>query len=384
MKYWYGYLTAAIFAVMTMALKQLGQRYSQLVDMIYPYVTRSVQSLLAVWTSSVDFNVWQVAVVAAVVVALAALVLTILFKRSIIQWGGWVLAVVSIFACLNTAIYGLNYYTGPIENDLRLDMQPYSQEELAEVTTYYRDRAGELAVQMNRDDEGNVVFSDFETLASQTGNGYRHLVLERYFSIFGGDYTPVKQLGWADRYTSMGITGFTCFLTGEAAVNPQIPPQSLPFTMAHEMAHRLCVARENEANFAAFLACEASESPEYQYSGYFMAYRYCLSELRTSSPETAGAIASGSVGELQHDMDAYDLFFRKNQDKDATEFGSKVNDTYLKASGDKAGIASYGKVSAYLVNWYRSLHVVVEEEEIPQFDPYDPSQVDLSGLVNAQ
>ena len=71
------------------------------------------------------------------------------------------------------------------------------------------------------------------------------------FSIFGGDYTPVKKLGWADMYSSMGITGFTCFVTGEAAVNPQIPATSLPFTMAHEMAHRLCIAREDDANFAA-------------------------------------------------------------------------------------------------------------------------------------
>ena len=385
MKYWRGYLTAAIFAAITMAIRKLGENYSQLVDMVYPYVTRSVQSFLAVWTGAVDFNVWQLVGIGMVVVALAALVLTVIFKRSVIQWLGWVLAVCSIVSCVNTAIYGLNFYAGPIEADLRLEMQPYSQEELAEAAAYYRDKANELAPTFSRDAEGNVTFSDFETLASQTGSAYRYLVRERYFSIFGGEYVPVKQLGGADWYTARGISGYTCYLTGEAAVNPQIPAQALPFNMAREMAHRMCVARDNEADFAAFLACTASENPEYQYSGYFMAYRYCLSALRSGSPGLADTLAAGCAAEFAQDLEAYDRFYEDHQDKEITELGNKVSDAYLSVTGGDTGIPSYGRVSDYLVNWYRSLNVVVEEEEtVPQFDPYDKSQVDLSGLVNAQ
>ena len=385
MKYWRGYLTAAIFTAITLALRQLGERYSTLVDMVYPYVTRSIQGFLAVWTSAVDFNVWQIVGIALVVVALAVLVLTVIFKRSVIQWAGWVLAVCSIFACLHTAIYGLNYYAGPIESDLRLEMQPYSQEELAAATVYYRDKANELAPTFPRDEAGNPVFSDFETLASQTGSAYRHLVRERYFSIFGGEYVPVKKLGGADWYTARGISGYTCYLTGEAAVNPQIPAQALPFNMAREMAHRMCVARDNEADFSAFLACEASDNPEYQYSGYFMAYRYCLSALRSGAPESAEKIAAGCVSEFAADLASYDRFYEDHQDKEITELGNKVSDAYLAVTGGDTGIPSYGRVSDYLVNWYRSLNVVVEEETVvPQFDPYDKSQVDLSGLVNAK
>ena len=60
MKYWWGYLTAAIFAAFSWALMQLGEKYSQLVDMVYPYVTRSVQGWLAQWSGSVDVLVWQI------------------------------------------------------------------------------------------------------------------------------------------------------------------------------------------------------------------------------------------------------------------------------------------------------------------------------------
>ena len=41
MKYWFGYLTAGIFGAITWVLMQFGQRFSTLVDMIYPYVIRT-------------------------------------------------------------------------------------------------------------------------------------------------------------------------------------------------------------------------------------------------------------------------------------------------------------------------------------------------------
>ena len=33
--------------------------FTTLVDMVYPYVTRSVQSFLTAWTGGFDFLVWQ-------------------------------------------------------------------------------------------------------------------------------------------------------------------------------------------------------------------------------------------------------------------------------------------------------------------------------------
>lgn len=384
MKYWRGYLTAAVFAAITWALTQLGQKYGLLVDMIYTYVTRSVQGFLTIWTSGVDFNVWQLVVIVAAVVAVAALVLVIIFKRSVIQWLGWVLAVCSMVVCLNTGIYGLNYYAGPIEEDLRLDMTDYTKTELEEATVFYRDKANALASEMPRDEKGNAAFSDFETLAAETGNGFHHLVLDHYFSIYGGEYTPVKQLGWADMYTSMGIKGVTCFLTGEAAVNPQIPAQGMPFQMAHEMAKRLCVAQEDAANFSAFLACEASEHPEYQYSGYFMAYCYCYEALLSVDPQAAKQVADGCTNEFKWDLDSYDRFYTEHQEKKATEVSRKVNDAYLKVSGI-SGNVSYSAVCDYLVNWYIIEYTAPEEEPVEiTFDPHDETQVDLSGIANAK
>ena len=42
MKYLRGYLAAAIFGAITWVLMAYGQRFSTLVDMVYPYVIRTL------------------------------------------------------------------------------------------------------------------------------------------------------------------------------------------------------------------------------------------------------------------------------------------------------------------------------------------------------
>lgn len=389
MKYWFGYLTAGIFGAITWVLLQFGEKFSTLVDMVYPYVIRTLQDYLAQWTSIVDYPVWQLLAVVLAVLILASLVLVIVLKRSFVQWLGWVLAVFAAIFMLHTVVWGLSYHAGDLSEDLRLDTGSYNLEELTEATEYYRDKAMALAEQVNRNEKGNVDFAEFEELAEKAGEGFRILTYEKHYPVFAGSRLPVKKLGWADMYSSMGITGVTFGLTGEAAVNPQIPDVTLPFTMAHEMAHRMCIANERDANFTGFLACSVNPDQEFQYSAYFMAYRYCYNALagvnHPSAAAAAARVKSGVSKLLQHDMDYYSHFFNSKKNDLATDFADTMNDTYLKTSGDEGGIRSYGQVCDLLVNWHIQTVVLpsitVEES---QFDPYDESQIDLSGIVNAR
>ena len=219
-------------------------------------------------------------------------------------------------------------------------------------------------------------------MAAQAGEGFKTLTYERSYSVLGGDTSPVKKLGLSEMYTSMGIAGMTMPLTGEAAVNPEIPEISIPFTMCHEMAHRMCIAQERDANLAAFLTCEANSDPVFRYSAYFMAYRYCYSALLSDGTSTARAAAktiqAGVDPLLQKDLTDYDTFFAKKQDKKATDMANKVNDTYIQASGDESGVGSYSEVSTLLVSWYvQEIYLPAHQDEVEKFDPLDPEQVEL-------
>ena len=389
MKYWFGYLVAGILAAITWALTQMAAKYTTLVDRIYPYLTRTIQNFLAQWSGGVDFLVWQLAVVLLIVAVLASLVLVIVLRKNLIQWLGWVLSGAMLIWLLHTGAYGLNYYAGPLADDLRLNVSEYTLQELEEATIYYRDQANALAAQMDRDSSGDLVFPDFDALAAQAGDGFETLTYDHSFSVFAGDTTPVKELDWADMYTSMGITGVTMPLTGEAAVNARIPVVALPFTMCHEMAHRMCIAVERDANFAAFLACSFNEDPVFQYSAYFMAYRYCYNALASVDGQEAAVaaarIAAGVEDQLAHDLNGYSTFFWENQSESATNLANTVNDAYIKTSGDESGVRSYGQVTDLLVSWHIQQIILPAQEDDAEekFDPYDEDQVDLEGIVGA-
>ena len=389
MKYWFGYLTAAIFGAITFVLLRFGERFSTLVDMVYPYVIRTWEGTLAQWSSAVSFPIWQLLTVALGALILCSLVLMIVLKWNPVQWLGWVIAVFAGIYMLHTLLWGLNYYAGPLAEDMRLETASYTLEELTEAAEYYRDRANDLSGKVDRDSNGNVSFDDFDVLAEHAGEGFETLTYKHHYPVFAGSRLPVKKLGWADMYSSMGITGVTFGLTGEACVNPQIPDVTLPFTMCHEMAHRMCVATERDANFAAFLACSVHSDVSFQYSAYFMAYRYCytaLASVRTQASTAAlQQLIAGVSDTLQRDLNTYDAFFSAKQDKAATNFADSVNDAYLKTSGVSSGVASYGEVCDLLVNWHIQTVVLpsISEVESP-FDPYDESQIDLSGIVNAR
>lgn len=390
MKYWRGYLIAAIIAAITIVVNRLASNFSRLVDMVYPYLTRTIQTFLAGWSGGLDFCVWQVAAVVLVLLGLVTVVLMVILRWNPIQWFGWILAAVACIWLFNTGIYGLNYHAGPLADDIRLNVTEYTLEELEAATIYYRDQANELSDLVDRDGSGNVIFPEFEVLAQQAANGFQNLTYHKSFSIFAGSTAPVKKLGWSDMYTSMGLTGITVGMTGEAAVNPEIPDVGIPFAMCHEMAHRMCIAIDRDANFGAFLACQANESKEFQYSGYLMAYQYCYDALHaqgSAEATTAAArINAGVNANLKADLDAYERFFHENTKKSASRMATNLSNRYMKANSIEENPEANTQVGDLLVSWHIQEIVLPSqlEADVPDFDPYDESQVDLSGIVNAK
>ncbi len=382
MRYWRGYLTAGILAVLTLGLTLLAKRFSLLVDAFYPFLTREIQTTLAIWSATVDVTVWQVAALLILLGLLLTVVLMVALKWNFFQWLGWVLAGASLVWLLHTGVYGLNYYAGPLSQDVHLDSYDFTVEDMADATIYFRDKANALALEMPRDEYGDLIFDDFTTLANMAGSGFHTLTYEHSGSVFAGSLLPVKELAWADLYSSMGILGITMPLTGEAAVNPQIPAVTLPFTMCHEMCHRMCIATEDDANFGAFLACLVNEDPQFQYSAYYMAYRYCYSALLSAGTGEAAAAAARIDLEvnsyLRYDLKTYDRFFSNSRNELATDIANAANDAYIKLSGDVTGTDSYGRVATDLVNWYIDVMVMpyVDENEDSNFDPLDKDYID--------
>jgi len=383
LKYWRGYIAAAVFAAIAWAISEFGRTHTAVVDMVYPYMTRLIQTTLADWSAGVDFCLWQLLAIVLVVAVLSTLVIAIILKWNIFQWFGWVLAGAGCLWMLHTGVYGLNSHAGPLAEDIRLNVTEYTVTELVEATTYFRDQANKLAREVPRKANGDPDYPTFEELAEMAGDGFDVLVYDHSYSVFAGSRVPVKKLGWEEMYSSMNIFGMTMPLTGEAAVNPLIPTVYMPYTMCHEMAHRMCVALERDANLSAYLACINHPDPIFQYSGYFAAFQTCYNALRSVDTSTAKNAAkeiySGTDALVKSDLADYSEFFTVHENKTASTLASSVNDTYIKVSGDESGTKSYGEVCDLLVSWHiQEIYLPAHKEEEVVFDPTDKNQVDLS------
>ena len=265
-----GYYIAAGALLFTLAVTALAKRYGQLLDAFYPYVTRWGQKILAGISGIFPFPLWQVIAILLMLTLVGTLALVIWKKKSLIRWLGWVLAAVSLLWCAHTCIYGLNAYTGPLSQDLRLESRTLTQADFDDARLYFKAQADQAASQLPRDGQGNVVFDPFDILAAKAANGFQNLTKEGY-AVFAGSVQPTKKLLWPGLFSNLGQDGISVALTGEACVNPNLPPQQLPFVMCRQMARRMCIVRGRDADFAAFLACQANEDIQFQYAAYHMA-----------------------------------------------------------------------------------------------------------------
>lgn len=405
MKTWWGYLSAAIFAAISWALTEFAKAHSVLVDMIYPYITRLIITALADFSSAISGILWQMLLGIFIVAVLVTGVLMVIRKKNPVRWFGWVLAVISFVVLLNTALYGLNTYTSPLADDLRLDIADYNITQLNETAVFLRDKANALAEQVERKEDGTPKFGSFEKMAKQAADGFEDLTYEQTISVFAGSTAPVKKLTLG---ASKGDTGITVALTGESAVNPNVPVAAMPFAMCKEMAHRMTIYTDTDARFAAFLACTSNEAVNFQYSGYLMAYFYCYEALASVPTSTAQACAEATDKEvndlLRQDLEVVLEFFgkpepdlsirteeKKEEKKEETTEGTEPTGEGEEGKTEETtpavdmSFSSYKDVSDLLASWYIQNYVLpLHQEEEEVFDPFDTTQVDLTGNANAK
>ena len=250
-------------------------------------------------------------------------------------------------------MYGCAYNCTPLADKLGLEPRPTDTETLYNTTAWLMDEARSLSGSVPRDGAGSMTFGSFDTIADTLASGYNAIATE--YDIYRSTYAPVKRVRSWYAMSRFGITGMYIPFTAESAVNPDNTVPALPFTMAHEMAHRLMIAPEDEANFSAFLACRANMDRRVRYSGYFMAYRYCINALYAADPERAYLVMDMATPEMNHDLDELNALILKYASP-VQEAGDAINDAYLKANNQPSGTRSYGEIVDLLVALYVKEH----------------------------
>ncbi len=310
------------------------------------YISSVFRATAAHLTSWIPFSLAEFLLLSSPV--LLACLLTVTIRRSMrgdryfIRCIAGLLSVVVLVLSMFVLTFGAGYRTSTLDRKLGIPREKISADELAQTMNFVIDRLNELAPQVTYVTERGSIrpYTHKETVELCLDS---YAKLSETYPFLQKLDAPVKQIMLSDFMTYTHISGVYTFFTGEANLNTNYPYFVNVYTTAHEMAHQRGIARENEANFLAYLVCITSDDPYMQYSGYLNMYEYLASPLYGASPTKYRDAVSRLDQMVRYDLACYSNFFDKYRDNVAADVSDAVNNTYLVLQGTE-GSKSYGMV----------------------------------------
>lgn len=345
---------AAVLALVAGLLHLLSCLHTSIADFLNDTVGVAARALMAALTNAIPFSVAEMLLLSLLPLVVLFIVFAVRaagdrrrFRRLIAIVLIIPLALYTIFACT----LGFAYRTETLDVKLGLARAEVSAAELYETALIVREEAAARLDKIARIESGSSVmpysFGEMNDrlLVAYDRLSEKHPFLHR----MGSRVKPVLN-SEAMAYTH--IAGVYTYMTGEANVNLVFPDYALVFTSAHELAHQRGIARENEANFVAFLVCIGSEDVYLQYAGYLNMLEYLINALAVADLDRLDALLDGCPNDLLYEMIAYNEIFDQYRDSVVGEISGSINDAYLQSQGTP-GTRSYGMVVDLAVAYYR-------------------------------
>ena len=246
------------------------------------------------------------------------------------------------------------YYGATLDQKLELKREKSSAEDLYHTAELLREEIDALEDEILFLPDGSSVMPySYKEMNDKLLKAYdRFCETHDFVNTF---YSRVKPVMLSEPMSYTHITGVYTFFTGEANINVNFPDYTVPYTAAHELAHQRGIAREDEANFVAFLVCMESDDPYIQYSAYLNVYEYVLSALRTADSELYKATYLSLPETVRAEEAAYSKFFDKYRKNVAATVTEATNNAYLQSQGAAEGTRSYNMVVDLAVAYYREV-----------------------------
>ena len=246
--------------------------------------------------------------------------------------------------------WGFNYFRVPLADRMGLPICRRSVDELETLTDRLAVEAGAVRATLTEDETGVFTLSSqLQEVLDALPQAYE--MLEQTMPVFAGRTTRAKRVLCSEGLSWAGIAGIYVGLTAEPNINAAQPDLLLPQAAAHEMAHQLGIASENEAEFAAHLACLASADARVRYSGLIQAYIACSNALHDVDSQRSAAITDRLHPGIRRDIAAYNAYWDRYEGPVEDAFDAN-NDRYLKHNNQSNGVKSYGESVDLLLAYY--------------------------------
>lgn len=327
--------------------------YPQQVEVFY---SRSFSKALAGYVSRVTgivpLSLAEILIWAFVVIFLALVIQTLVVslrrkkgnkkKRGFLDLLAGLLIFFGVIYFSFMVIWGLNYNRQPWAETAGLKIGGFTDQDLQQLCDKLITQANSLRSGLAEDEQGVMkINGGFEQVKKIAAQAYAKAA-QKYPEL-GGKFGEPKPVFFSRLMSYTGITGIYFPFTSEANVNIDIPQPTLPATTCHEMAHQRGFAREDEANYLAWVVCMASGDRTFAYSGTVLALMYSMDALYENNPAMAATLNKKYGNGLRKDLAAISQYWKRYEGK-VEEISSNVNDTYLKSNRQEEGVKSYGRM----------------------------------------
>ena len=238
--------------------------------------------------------------------------------------------------------WGLNYQREPFARSAGLGVRPPRPGELGALSLVLVERANMLRAGVVEDERGMMRGAGGAPSVLVRAEAGLRAAAARYPFLQGPGARP-KPVLLSEPLSYLGITGMYIPFTGEPNVNTAVPDVDLPFTTSHELAHQRGFAREDEANFVAYLACRLHPDADFNYAGALAASSYVQSALAATDRAAASRVGTARSPAVRRDLDGLRAWAERHQGW-MMRLSERVNDAYLKGRGQAEGILSYGRM----------------------------------------
>lgn len=273
-------------------------------------------------------------------------------NRDALVYVGILLSIICIVGIIFVWNFAAGYYGTTLDKKLELSREKCSAEELYQTAELLRQEMDAL--------EDEIIFlADGTSMMPYSYTEMNEKLLQAYdrfcetYDFMDSFDSRVKPIMLSEPMSYTHITGVYTFFTGEANINVNFPDYTVPYTAAHELAHQRGIAREDEANFIAFLICMESDDPYIRYSATLNVYEYVLSALRSADATLYRQTYERLPEGVRREEIAYSLFFEKYRENVAADISEATNNSYLQSQGATAGTRSYNMVVDLAVAYYR-------------------------------
>lgn len=309
---------------------------------IFRWKAMPIQKIFAV----VRYSVGDVFYILLLLTLLFAAVLLIIAKKKIIILYR-LLIVLNICYLIYQTVWGLMYFQPPLSR-LYEGQEPTLHE--AKSVALVLLRSCQISRQAVKEDR-NGVFKIYSRKAVENA------VLEQQQYLPGEIMNHRAQTGINNFKPSLfkgvmsttGILGYYHPLTAEAQYNPNLPSSQLPFTLAHESAHQLGFAREQEANFIGYILGHNAANAELRYSTQLFALRSVLNAIYPRDSVFVKKVVHQYSPGMLRDRSYEKAFARRNYGR-VSAFFSFTNDLFLK-SNRQDGAVTYSYFTDLLLRY---------------------------------